>query len=183
MSPVKSMRISLLIFFVISGSACGESKQRPVPISSEQTEFSAEHASVKRPVAIPDDVRALLSREEAVRTQLENEHLRAEDLPPSWFLTSEIHLTKATKPDLIVVGKPPINGANVALFWIFRATVNGHELILFTGAHDLRVVRRRWKGFREIEVLSVTQGQVNTILFRFDGQRYARYKATSEKIQ
>jgi hypothetical protein len=178
---MKSMRVSLLIFLAIVGSAWAESKQHPV--SGEQTEFSAEDEGVKRPTTIPQDVMAILSRDEIVQKELENENLQPDKLPTSWFSASLIHLSTARPPDLIVVGQPPINGANVAWFWIFRLTSQGHKLVLFGGGHDLRVTSRYSKGFREIELLSVTLGQFNTLLYRFDGQEYRRYKATSEKIQ
>jgi len=56
-------------------------------------------------------------------------------------------------------------------------------LILTAMAHNLNVKSTRWNGFKEIEVLSVTLGQANVGLYRFNGTGYTLYKATSERIQ
>jgi hypothetical protein len=56
-------------------------------------------------------------------------------------------------------------------------------LILTAQAHNLNLKNARWKGYKEIELLSVTLGKANTALYRFDGTRYTQYNVTSEKIQ
>jgi len=178
---MKSMRISVLIFLALGGLACAESKRHPV--SREQTEFSAEDSTVKQPVLIPEDVKAQLSSDKIVQAQLENESLRAAELPASWFSASKIHLRSGKASDLIVVANEPVAGANTTFFWIFRRTRNEHDLILTAQAHNLNLKNARWKGYKEIELLSVTLGQANTALYRFDGTRYTQYNVTSEKIQ
>jgi|GEM_PF-2881221 hypothetical protein len=82
-----------------------------------------------------------------------------------------------------VVANYPVAGANTTFFWIFRTTGKGHNLILTAMAHNLNVKSTRWNGFKEIEVLSVTLGQANVGLYRFNGTGYTLYKATSERIQ
>src|SRR5438270_13861986 len=106
MSPMNSMRIYILIFLAIVGTVRAESKQHP--ISREQTEFSAEDAGVKRPMAIPQDVMKSLSQNEIVHHELEIENLQPEKLPSSWFSASAIHLSKVKEPAIIVVGQPPV---------------------------------------------------------------------------
>jgi len=45
-------------------------------------------------------------------------------------------------------------------------------------AHDLIVVNARWKGYRNIELVSMTAKQISTVLLRFDGKAYAEDKST-----
>jgi hypothetical protein len=59
------------------------------------------------------------------------------------------------------------------MFWAFRPTVSGHELIFTGGGHDLRVKTSRTNGYRDIETLAVTMQKASTVLYRFDGKKYA----------
>ena len=178
---MKSAAIPILVCLAFASLSFAESKKRSSP--HEQTVFSAEDERVKRPVAIPKDVKALLSRDKVVQAQLENENISAEELPSSWFSASEIRLGKGKKPDVIIVANNPVAGANTTFFWIFRNVGTSHDLILTAQGHSLIVKNTRWNGHPEIELVSVTQQQSNSDLYRFDGDHYTRYKAASEKIQ
>lgn len=153
------------------------------PYSSQQRHFSAEVAGVDLPVAIPQDVLAILRNDQMVRNGIEDENLPAEKMPPSWFSASAIHLSNSSKVDLVVVAQGPLAGANVTTFWVFRATSRGYELVLTAPAHDLAVMNTRWKGYRDIELISLTGVQISTVLCRFDGKRYKAHKTSSEPIR
>jgi hypothetical protein len=148
----------------------------------EQSEFSAEDAGVKNPVAVPDDVLAILRKDKTVLGILEGQHLQPTNLPPSWFSASAIHLSTSKRADLVVVGEPPVTGGNVTIFWVIRVTADGHELVLTAPAHDLIVRNRRWKGYREIELVSMTAVQISNVLCRFDGSQYAQFQSKSRPI-
>lgn len=105
------------------------------------------------------------------------------DLPSSWFLASEIHLSNANRPDLVVIGRPPISGANVTTFWVFFNELGGYKLVLVAPAHDLIVKKALWKRVRDIELASMTAVQISTVLLRFNGKRYVEHSATSKAIQ
>jgi hypothetical protein len=169
-----------VVFILIGGPCVGEGKQGRH--SFNQVDFTAEDSGVKQPVALPDDVLEILKKDATVQSVLENENLPPEKLPPSWFSASTIHLSTANRKDLVVVGQPPVSGANVTTFWVFRATPRGYELVLTAPAHSLTVRNSRWRGFRDIELVSATAVQVSTVLCRFDGKRYAEYKSKSEPI-
>lgn len=176
---MKSSALTLLVFLIISsaGSAQARSIHR-----SEQVHFSAEEAGVRHPVAIPEDVMAILRRDGLVQSVLENENKKPESLPASWFSASAIHLSSAGKTDLIVVGEPPIVGGNVTLFWVFCATDHGHELVLMAPAHDLIVKNTRWNRHRDIELISMSAVQISSVRCRFDGKQYKAYRRKSKPI-
>jgi hypothetical protein len=150
---------------------------------AEQSVFSAEDAAVKKPVTIPEDVQAILAKDEMVNHALENENLPAEKLPLTWFSASAIHLSKPSQKDLVVMAVGPLAGGNVVTFWIFRRTTHGHELVLMAPAHDLIVKSSRWKEYRDIELTSMSAVTVSTVLCRFDGRRYTGYKSKTENIR
>lgn len=171
--------LCFMLFSVATGSSFNQAKHSYPP---EQRKFSAEDLRVKR-VKIPPEVLALLKKDETVQIMMENDELPVDKLPPSWFSASAIHLSNAKRTDLVVVGVGPILGANVTTFWVFCATDHGYELVMEAPAHDLVVKNTRWKGYRDIELLSATAVQVSTVWLRFNGKQYVRYKAKSEMIR
>jgi hypothetical protein len=169
----------LLAVFVVCGSGTVKGQ---VSHATEQLHFSARDDGAIRPVTIPEDVLAILRKDDMVRIILKDENLPEEKLPPSWFSASAIHLNTSNEIDLIVIGETPILGANVTTFWVFRPTSHGHELVLTAPALDLVVKRARWMGYREIELMAATASDVSTVLYRFNGKQYAAFKERSEQI-
>lgn len=150
---------------------------------SEQHHFSAEETGVRKPVPIPEAVMAILRESEGVRGALEDKNMSATEIPPSWFSASAIHLNRPEQVDLVVMGVGPLRGANVTTFWVFSAAARGYELVLMAPAHDLIVTKTRWKGHRDIELISMTAVDISTVVVRFDGERYKEYKARTEHIR
>jgi hypothetical protein len=171
--------ITLLTLLVMCAPAAEGKRFQP----AEQLSFSAEDDGVKNPVVIPRDVLAILSKDKLVREELEHEGLPAEEIPSSWFSASAIHLSHANAAYLIVMSVGPVQGANTTMFWAFRPTHSGHDLIFTGGGYTLTAKNTRWNGYREIETLSVVMQKLATVVYRFDGTRYTRYKDKLEKIK
>ena len=77
----------------------------------------------------------------------------------------------------------PLTGGNVDSFWIFRETPHGYELIMNAAVHDLWIKKTRWKGYREIELVSMSASQISSAICRFDGKKYVGHKSKLEDIQ
>jgi hypothetical protein len=180
---MQSRWILISVFIFSAGGIPTAAENKPRQHSLEQLHFSAEDPGVKVPVTVPEEVLATLRKEKTVQGALEDRDIRSENLPPSWFSASEIHLGAANRTDLVVVGEPPVSGGNVAIFWVFCATANGYQLALTAPAHDLAVKNARWKGHRNIELTSLSAVQISTVLLRFDGKRYTEYRSKSEPIR
>ena len=181
MNACVRLKVYVSVFIALSGIVAAQSK--PKTLAVEQTHFSAEDESFKRPVAIPADVMAILAKQEVVEEQLENGGLKPETLPASWFSASAVHLSHAKEPDLVVAANPPVSGANTTMFWIFRTIGHGHKLVLTAMAHDLVIKKTRWNRFREIQTFSVTMMRPATVSYRFDGKNYSRFNTTQEGIR
>ena len=150
--------------------------------ASEQASFSAEDSAVKRPVEIPEDGMAILRRDDFVASVLRDQEITPAKLPQSWFSASSIHLGLNSRPDLVVVGEPPLAGANVVMFWIFRSTPAGHKLLFRAGGHDLVVLNSRHNGLRDVQTSSVTLQRLNDSIYRYNGSRYVVYRDRSKSI-
>jgi hypothetical protein len=168
------------IFIATSGPLPAQNKRSH---SSEQLRFSAEEDGVKNPVALPPDVMELLKKDGLVRSQLENGDTPGEKFSPSWFSASVVHLHNSRQKDLVVMAMASLVGGNVDTFWVFRGTPHGYELIMNAFVHDLWIKKTLWKGYREIELVSMSALQISSAICRFDGKKYVGYKSKLEDIQ
>jgi hypothetical protein len=173
-------RIIGVLILLTTFSAALAKGQRPHP--SEQTEFSAEDATVHKPAEIPQAVMTLLSKDAWVHDTLGDQNLPADKLPSTWFCASTIHLGSASEVDFVVVGEGPLAGGNVVTFWVFLATPNGYRLVLEQPAHDLTIKRTRNKGYRDIEASAESAVTFYSALFRFDGDVYKKRSGKTEPL-
>ena len=84
----------------------------------------------------------------------------------------EVSLGIADETDYPIQANPPLGGANVTSFWIFRVISVDPKLVLFTGALALEIQSRKSNGLNEIRTRSVTMQHVNTAIYRFNGTKY-----------
>ena len=161
----------------------GQANGQKPHTSQVQETFSAEDEGVKKPAPIPAEVLAILSRDEMVRGELENENIKPERIPASWFSASQIPLGEKNTNDLIVEAARPLVGANVNMFWILIRTDWGFKLVLTLPSHDLAVLNRRSRGYRDIEASAENCCSITTAKFRFNGKEYERYSSKTENIK
>lgn len=163
----------VLLVLVTSASSNSQSTRSAAP---EQTHFSAEGKSVQRPVAVPEDLRSILYRDEAVAKAISATEPALAGFPRFWFLASVVHLGSAQEEDMVLVGRGPLLGANVTQFWVFRHIGGKCQEVLNEHAHDLNLLPATGKGLREIELLSATGVSAHTVRLRFDSDRYKVYR-------
>ncbi len=179
---IKRTAGALLAVLIICNAGIGEDTgkgHRP----SEQMHFSAEQAGVEKPIPIPEAVLAMLKTDDMVRNALANEEIPTEKIPLSWFSASTIHLNGPEQTDIVVMAEGSLRGSNVTTFWVFRGTASNYELVLTAPAHDLEVKKTRWKGYRDIELTSLTAVKISTVLCRFNGKQYTKHRAKTQPIQ
>ncbi|MGC2638442.1 MAG: hypothetical protein WA294_14755 [Acidobacteriaceae bacterium] len=140
---------------------------------AEQRHFSAEDATVDKPVPIPSAVLAILSQDELVRGSLDDEG-KPRSAPPSAdsFLASEVHLGESAEQDLVVIAAPPLAGSNITTFWLFRMREGRPQPVLRTGGHDLIIEKSRSHGLAIVKTEAMTCCVLTELTFHFDGTRY-----------
>ena len=114
----------VLVLGLISGA------QEKLEHSREQTKFSAEAEAVNHPVAIPDDVLSLLEHDDMVKETLKDPDPAVQTVQSSWFSASQVHLAGPGEEALVILAEGQLRGANVIMFWVFRKTAQGYELVL-----------------------------------------------------
>ncbi len=158
-----------------SEAAPKEYSQGQKKSSREQNIFGME-PEMERPVTIPQDVLAILGNAPDVQERCSIKTRSAKPIPPSWFVASELHLHSNSVADLIVQpgeDDPCIGGMNITSYWVFQTLPLGHKLVLTNRSFGLKVMTTRTKGYRDIDMGSVTPGlgEVGTI-YKFDGKKY-----------
>lgn len=180
----------LLVLAAVPGSGVA-GQETAKDQQSEQTSFGAEAAPgevlIKKPVQVPDAALQVL-RDTLVRGTLNciknRDGLTAEQVPASWFVGSEIHLSGPGETDLVVQpadmtreSPPPYNtclfGAHVVPFWVIRENPSGrYSLLLETYAVGLDVLDSRTNGYRDIQTEDTTAVTYTTILYQMAVAQY-----------
>ena len=138
---------------------------------------------MRHPVPLPAEVLAILQKDDMVPSEAEYDKIALDQLPPSWFSASEIHLGSPREVDLVVEAQGELRRANVIMFWTFVRKGDNYSLALAIPAHNLIVKNSRSYGFRDIEAMSATAVTVTTAIFRFDGNEYTEHSERTEAIK
>jgi hypothetical protein len=171
-------------------TAAGQAQNR---FSEEQSHFAAEQEviRVQHPVTLPEEALRVLRTDDNVRLCVRHEHLSPDQVPPSWFVASEIHLNGQTEADLIVqpaimTDSPAPNrclyGAKTVQFWVLRKTAQEYQLVLTINSVDLNVLKTKRNGYRDIVVSELTVSEVTRAIYRFDGKKYKLSQTKTEPI-
>jgi hypothetical protein len=161
---------------------------------TEQSGFAIEAARpVERPAELPTEALDALSRDGGVDSCLENDGISAKELPPDWFLASEIHLGGPNELDFVVLpsvlasdvhrGNDAVCflGASTAQMWVLHKSSDRFQ-VLGTQGQGLTVLSTRTNGLRDIRVGASVGGYYDTIDYRFDGKSYQIAARKSELV-
>lgn len=146
----------------------------------EQTSFS-EDAPVQHPVALSPDVLKVLFETEEARQVLNFASDSTQDDPARLFRATEVHLSRADEVDLVVIGVPPMSGADTSWFWMVRLARNGPRVVLFAGANSLELTEGRTNGYRDIVTACSSAAETEETTYRFDGKSYKVWKKKSQQ--
>jgi hypothetical protein len=138
----------------------------------EQTQFSAEDSTVRRPVKLSASALKALMTDSFVRDAHSESGLGVQEFVDSNLSASEVRLGGPQKKDLVVVAVGRLRGANVTSFWVLRPVRDGYEIVLSGPAHDLHIRRARSHGYRDIDLISATAATISEVHLRFNGSRY-----------
>ena len=163
----------LLSFILLALTNPAQATGAGAPCPNEQIHFSAADDRVNCPIAIPDDVAAILRSDPDI-----SRHLQNGTLPATWFSATEVHLAGKTERDIIVMAAGPLRTADATTFWVFRPTAQGHELILTATARDLILTHKRDGDYRIIETDSRSSTHRRTARYRFEGRHYTVFEDT-----
>jgi hypothetical protein len=150
------------------------------PPAREQTVFD-ENNSIQRPVPLsPSALKALLQRKE-IRDNLRGLADSDRNNLAQFFSAAEVHLSEADQIDLVVMGKPPMSGADNTWFWVIRSARKDPLAVLFAGGYSLELLASRTNRYCDIRATWSSPQETSTRIYKFDGTRYKLWKENWQK--
>jgi hypothetical protein len=157
------MKIRLPIaFFLLVSSLLITAQNNPSTHDREQTSFGVED-EFQRPVLLTaaalTAIRETPDPDGILKVCAEEEGIEVRDIPPAWFVASEVRLTRSPSSGLVVRGENAcLLGAHITQFWVLEKQPTGTYKVVFTGRADaLDVLPTRLNGHRDLQLLFVTQ--------------------------
>jgi hypothetical protein len=147
----------------------------PAPIFTLKEPF-------KHPTALPDHVLALLRADKDNMATFEACRSRQglAEIPPQWFLATEIKLVNDELPGLVV------KAANACLwgkkqdqevggFWVFRQAPTGYQLVFTEHTQALQVLNSRTAGYADLCTSWGNYGMYYRTIYAFSEGKYLPY--------
>ncbi len=163
---------------LVSSISAAAQSASPTEHHHEQTSFGTEDTP-QRPVALP--AAALMSLRDAndlydsFQDCAEREGIRVGEIPATWFVASEIRLSRAPGSGLIVRGdRPCFYGAHIVQFWVVARSAEAYKVLFTARADALDVLRTRSNGYRDLQLIFVTQAgrYVDYVRMRYSNGEY-----------
>jgi hypothetical protein len=167
-------RLTLVLAIACASFLVCQGQKGPI---SEQT-FFTEDEPLQQPVTLSSDVLRVLLKTKQAKVGLEDANDSARENPARMFRAAGVHLSGSEKAGLVVIGIPPMRGADNCWFWIVRSTRRGPKVVLFAGGYSLELLRGKTNGFRNIRSTWSSPSETEESTYRFDGQRYKLWKRT-----
>jgi hypothetical protein len=146
----------------------------------EQTDFGAE-GDLDHPVAIPDaalqSLRTSRNSDDSIQTCAEDEGIPVGSIPASWFVASEVRLSRSRSSGLVIRGEHLcLGGAHISQFWVLAKSTAGYKIVFRGRADALRVLHTRTNGYRDLQLIIVTQAgaYVDYVNFHYKNGEYQK---------
>jgi|SRR6185312_1505817 hypothetical protein len=167
----KASRTTCLLVLLVVAAGIAASQARKTHLLHEQTLFR-EDKPLQHPVPVSQDVlRVLLERDE-VKQGLDFSSDSERNNPTQLFRAAEVYLSSSDEVGLVVIGIPPMTGADNDWFWVVRSPRHNPSVVLFSGGDYLQLLNSGTNGLRDIRRLFSTASETRETIYKFDGTRY-----------
>jgi hypothetical protein len=181
------MRIVLVIVLVLGALGAqafvGQSKSKA---RTEQSTFCEEGASendVLRPTPLPPIVLETIMNTAEGKEAHELLSGEGKELDPETVLKgTNVHLTDSHLHFFLVMGLPPMSGADNTWFWIVRLSENKATILLFTGAICIDIGRTSTSGYRDVVTTWSSPSTTVTETYKYNGSSYKSWRRKSRPV-
>lgn len=170
--------LHVVLLLLTTGTQLFAQASKPVEGHREQTHFGAE-GDFENPVAVPraalESLRTSKNADDLIQSCAKDEGISVDQIPSSWFVASELRLSPTASSGLVVRGEHPcLGGAHIAQFWVLAKTATGYNIVFRGRADGLSVLSTRKNGYRDLQLIIVTQAgaYVDDVNFRYGNGRY-----------
>jgi hypothetical protein len=176
MRSISRTVLALALSVVAIGISVAQDKEAHP--AHEQTTF-AEDEPLRHPVRLSTDVlKVLLSTNEA-KNALANASDSQQKNAAHLFQGTKVHLNGPDEIDLVVIGIPPMAGADNGWFWVVRSANKNPQVVLFVGGNTLELMDSRTLGYRDINTIWASPSVTKEMIYHFDESRYKLWKQKS----
>jgi hypothetical protein len=124
------------------------------------------------PVPLPDNILDALRATEEARFLPGDLKNYDRDGFAHLFKAIVIHLGNPNELDYVVVGFPPMSGADNTWFWIVRSNPTNAKVIFFTNSNGFELLKTRNNGYPIIRSKWYSPAYCKTWIYQYDGRRY-----------
>jgi hypothetical protein len=164
--------MSLLLLALLDATSISRQSEPSSKENRGQQVSFCPDLSINNPVAVPERVLSVLLRHKDVRDALKSASESERSRPQDLFTAAEIHLSKPSEVDLVVVGKYPLSGADNTWFWIVRQANTTPRIVLWEGANCMDISKCKTRGLSDIWVGWSSAAESRERVYRFNGNKY-----------
>jgi hypothetical protein len=168
--------LTMSAFLLMAVAAAVLSAQQLSPGSGGEQAVFYEGKAILQPMALPADVLKILLETKQAIQGLDQASEAQRRNPSLLFHAAEVHLSRHDQLDLVVVGVPPMAGADTGWFWIVRSVRKNPQVVLFTDANSLEIMDTKTNGSRDIRCIWSSPAETNYTIYHFDGESYKVWK-------
>ena len=141
---------------------------------TEQRVFDAETLALDRPVVIPPEVLALLSKDSDVKQVSEANQGSTSTIPKGWFSASQVSKGSSDEKLYLVIGNGPLAGAHGTTFWLVGNDKSSRRpaVLLKITADRLEIGKTGSFGYPEITAVRLTAKSMNDAVYHFVAGKY-----------
>jgi hypothetical protein len=174
--PMRTGFLTISAFLLLTLAAAVLAAQQPKAASGGEQAVFYEGKPILQPMALPAEVlKILLDTKQAIQEMdLASDAQRRN--PSLLFRAAAVHLSHQDELDLVVIGVPPMAGADTAWFWIVRSVRKNPQVVLFTDGNSLEILDNKTNGSRDIRCIWSSSAETNYTIFHFDGESYRVWK-------
>lgn len=168
----------VVLLLLLSGTQLYPQAAKRTTVHREQTDFGAE-GDFERPVAIPGAALQSLvtskDSDDSIQMCAEDEGIPVNTIPATWFVASEIRLSRSASSGLVIRGEHLcLRGAHIAQFWVLAKSRAGYKIVFSGRADALTVLPTRTTGYHDLQLVIVTHAgaYVDYVNFRYRNGQY-----------
>jgi hypothetical protein len=92
------------------------------------------------------------------------------------FRAREVHLNHGKDVDLVVIGIPPMSGADHGWFWVIHSARKNPKVVLYAGGDSLKLLGTTTHGYRDIFMILPLASETHCAIYHFEGNEYQIWK-------
>lgn len=167
--------VLILVAVIVADGVLVAQGQKAQPVR-DQTLFS-EEGTLQNQVALSPNILKILLKTRQARQGMQFASDAEENKPAELFRAAEVHLGRRDEVDLVVIGVPPMSGADNGWFWLVSSATSNHpKVVLFAGGNSLEIMESRTNGYRDIKSIWSSPNETSQRIYHFDGKSYRLWK-------